>query len=280
VNISFDFKEYEKILENTESVSYYGEVCRVIGLTVESIGPHARVGEVCLIYPLKEDANPVEAEVVGFKDNNILLMPYGELSCIGPGSKVVSTNRALTVPVGMGFIGRILDGLGKPMDDKGDIRTVEYYNVDNSPPDPLKRERIREVLPLGIKAIDGLLTCGRGQRIGLFAGSGVGKSTLLGMIARNAKADVNVITLVGERGREVRDFIEKDLKEEGLKKSVLVIATSDRPALVRVRAAMIGTSIAEYFRDKGLNVLFAMMSSFSQISSSGVYECSQLLRLR
>lgn len=260
MNISFDFKEYEKILENTESVSYYGEVCRVIGLTVESIGPHARVGEVCLIYPLKEDANPVEAEVVGFKDNNILLMPYGELSCIGPGSKVVSTNRALTVPVGMGFIGRILDGLGKPMDDKGDIRTVEYYNVDNSPPDPLKRERIREVLPLGIKAIDGLLTCGRGQRIGLFAGSGVGKSTLLGMIARNAKADVNVITLVGERGREVRDFIEKDLKEEGLKKSVLVIATSDRPALVRVRAAMIGTSIAEYFRDKGLNVLFLMDS--------------------
>jgi flagellum-specific ATP synthase len=260
VNISFDFKEYEKILENTESVSYYGEVCRVIGLTVESIGPHARVGEVCLIYPLKEDANPVEAEVVGFKDNNILLMPYGELSCIGPGSKVVSTNRALTVPVGMGFIGRILDGLGKPMDDKGDIRTVEYYNVDNSPPDPLKRERIREVLPLGIKAIDGLLTCGRGQRIGLFAGSGVGKSTLLGMIARNAKADVNVINLVGERGREVRDFIEKDLKEEGLKKSVLVIATSDRPALVRVRAAMIGTSIAEYFRDKGLNVLFLMDS--------------------
>jgi flagellum-specific ATP synthase len=260
VNISFDFKEYEKILENTESVSYYGEVCRVIGLTVESIGPHARVGEVCLIYPLKEDASPVEAEVVGFKDNNILLMPYGELSCIGPGSKVVSTNRALTVPVGMGFIGRILDGLGKPMDDKGDIRTVEYYNVDNSPPDPLKRERIREVLPLGIKAIDGLLTCGRGQRIGLFAGSGVGKSTLLGMIARNAKADVNVITLVGERGREVRDFIEKDLKEEGLKKSVLVIATSDRPALVRVRAAMIGTSIAEYFRDKGLNVLFLMDS--------------------
>lgn len=260
MNISFDFKEYEKILENTESVSYYGEVCRVIGLTVESIGPHARVGEVCLIYPLKEDANPVEAEVVGFKDNNILLMPYGELSCIGPGSKVVSTNRALTVPVGMGFIGRILDGLGKPMDDKGDIRTVEYYNVDNSPPDPLKRERIREVLPLGIKAIDGLLTCGRGQRIGLFAGSGVGKSTLLGMIARNAKADVNVITLVGERGREVRDFIEKDLKEEGLKKSVLVIATSDRPALVRVRAAMIGTSLAEYFRDKGLNVLFLMDS--------------------
>lgn len=260
MNISFDFKEYEKILENTESVSYYGEVCRVIGLTVESIGPHARVGEVCLIYPLKEDASPVEAEVVGFKDNNILLMPYGELSCIGPGSKVVSTNRALTVPVGMGFIGRILDGLGKPMDDKGDIRTVEYYNVDNSPPDPLKRERIREVLPLGIKAIDGLLTCGRGQRIGLFAGSGVGKSTLLGMIARNAKADVNVITLVGERGREVRDFIEKDLKEEGLKKSVLVIATSDRPALVRVRAAMIGTSLAEYFRDKGLNVLFLMDS--------------------
>lgn len=260
MNISFDFKEYEKILENTESVSYYGEVCRVIGLTVESIGPHARVGEVCLIYPLKEDANPVEAEVVGFKDNNILLMLYGELSCIGPGSKVVSTNRALTVPVGMGFIGRILDGLGKPMDDKGDIRTVEYYNVDNSPPDPLKRERIREVLPLGIKAIDGLLTCGRGQRIGLFAGSGVGKSTLLGMIARNAKADVNVITLVGERGREVRDFIEKDLKEEGLKKSVLVIATSDRPALVRVRAAMIGTSLAEYFRDKGLNVLFLMDS--------------------
>ena len=167
MNISFDFKEYEKILENTESVSYYGEVCRVIGLTVESIGPHARVGEVCLIYPLKEDASPVEAEVVGFKDNNILLMPYGELSCIGPGSKVVSTNRALTVPVGMGFIGRILDGLGKPMDDKGDIRTVEYYNVDNSP-GSLKRERIERFFPW-VSSIDGLLTCGRGRENPLFA---------------------------------------------------------------------------------------------------------------
>ena len=260
MKVEFDFDRMNQVLKDTDLLTYSGEVCQVTGLTIESIGPVARVGEICRIIPLKNDQSIVSAEITGFKGNNILLMPYGDVSGIGPGSKVVSTGKLLSVPVGMQYIGRILDGLGRPIDDAGEIQTHEYYNVNNPPPDPLKRKRIKEVLPLGVKAIDGLLTCGRGQRIGLFAGSGVGKSTLLGMIARNAKADVNVITLVGERGREVSDFIEKDLKEEGLKKSVLVVATSDQPALTRVRAAMVGTSIAEYYRDQGLSVLFLMDS--------------------
>ncbi len=187
-------------------------------------------------------------------------MPFGDLSGVGPGSRVVSTNAAFKVPVGDGFIGRILGPLGEPMDDKGPVAPQAHYTIENMPPNPLERKRIKEILPLGVKAIDSLLTIGRGQRIGIFAGSGVGKSTLLGMIARNATADVNVITLVGERGREVLDFVEKDLKEEGMKKSVLVIATSDQPALLRLKCAMVGTAFAEYFRDQGKNVLLLMDS--------------------
>ena len=217
MKIDFDFNYYRDMLKGIETFKYGGKVCQVIGLTVESIGPAAKVGEICDIYPLKSDNRVIKAEVVGFKDNKTILMPLGELAGIGPGSKVISTNKSLMVPVGMQFVGRILDGLGNPMDGKGEINVDTFYNIDNDPPDPLSRERITEPLPLGIKAIDGLLTVGRGQRIGIFAGSGVGKSTLMGMIARNAMADINVITLVGERGREVRDFIEKDLKEEGLK---------------------------------------------------------------
>ena len=188
------------------------------------------------------------------------MMPFGDLAGVGPDNHVVSTNFALKVPVGLGLLGRTLDAFGHPMDGKGEIKTDTFYPVVNQPPNPLARERIKEVLPLGIKAIDSLLTIGKGQRIGIFAGSGVGKSTLLGMIARNTNADINVIVLVGERGREVRDFIEKDLKEEGLKRSILIIATSDQPALVRLKSAVVGTSVAEYFRDQGYDVLLLMDS--------------------
>ncbi|SDF50877.1 type III secretion system ATPase, FliI/YscN, partial [Thermoanaerobacter thermohydrosulfuricus] len=179
---------------------------------------------------------------------------------IGAGSKVIATGQTLRINVGNELLGRVLDGLGNPIDGKGPIKFEKSIPINNVPPDPLERKRIREVIPLGIKAIDGLLTCGKGQRIGIFAGSGVGKSTLLGMMARNAKADLNVIALIGERGREVNEFLEKDLGEEGLKKSVVVVATSDTPALIRVKGAMTATAIAEYFRDQGLDVLLMMDS--------------------
>jgi flagellum-specific ATP synthase len=242
-----------------EPIEHSGRVTQIVGLTVESAGPSAKIGDVCEIYDLKE-AHSLKSEVVGFRDNKVLLMPFGDLSGIGPGSKVISINQTLTAPVGMNLRGRILDALGNPMDGKGSIVPDAFYPIENDPPNPLERRRIKDILPLGVKSIDSLLTMGRGQRIGIFAGSGVGKSTLMGMIARNATADVNVITLIGERGREVLDFVEKDLKEEGLKRSVLVIATSDQPALVRLKSAYVGTAIAEYFRDQGLNVLLLMDS--------------------
>jgi len=200
------------------------------------------------------------AEVVGFRDNHILLMPLGGMSGIGPGSVVEATNKPITVSVSDQLLGRVLDGLGNPMDGKPMPPGDEEYPISNKPPNPLDRNRISNPLPLGVKAIDGLLTIGKGQRVGIFAGSGVGKSTLMGMIARNTKADINVIGLIGERGREVREFIEKDLGEEGLNRSVLVIATSDTPALVRLKAAEVATSIAEYFREKGKDVMLLMDS--------------------
>lgn len=255
--ISID--RYRSLIAKTETIQRQGAVTQIVGLTVESNGPSIKIGDLCRIYDL-DDKHYVQAEVVGFRDKKVLLMPFGELEGIGPGSRVVSTNQALTVPVGMDFRGRILDALGRPIDDGPPVRPDDYYPIECPPPNPLERQRIKSILPLGIKAIDSLLTIGRGQRVGIFAGSGVGKSTLMGMIARNAQADVNVITLVGERGREVRDFIEKDLKEEGLRKSVLVVATSDQPALLRLKSAMVGTAIAEYFRDQGLNVLLLMDS--------------------
>lgn len=255
-----DLSIVERKIKNSDLYTYTGSVSEVTGLMIESEGPIAKMGEVCLIYPSEGDGKPIRTEVVGFSDNKLVLMPLGHVNSIAQGCTVVATNHTFRVPVAEELVGRILDGLGQPIDNNGPVTPTEYYGIDNDPPDPLMRERITKVLPLGIKAIDGLLTCGQGQRLGIFAGSGVGKSTLLGMIARNAVADLNVITLVGERGREVRDFIEKDLKEEGLRKSVLIIATSDQPALVRVKAAMLGTSIAEYFRDKGKNVLFLMDS--------------------
>lgn len=254
-----NFKEISKSINDIHTLTYCGTVNKVTGLAVEATGPMVEIGQLCKLYSLNEKSY-VLSEVVGFRHNSVMLMPLGELTGVGPGSKVVSTDKPLMVRIGKDIKGRILDGLGNPIDNLGALNDCDYYKVDESPPSPLLRKRIKEVLPLGIKAIDSLLTCGVGQRIGIFAGSGVGKSTLLGMIARNASADINVITLVGERGREVNDFIEKDLKEEGLAKSVLVVATSDQPALVRLKSAMLGTAIAEYFRDQGQNVLLLMDS--------------------
>lgn len=258
------FNKYRNLIENTEIIKFSGRVSKLIGLTIEANGPAVEIGEVCKIFSLKGKSF-ISAEVIGFRENVVVLMPFGEMKGIGPGSKVVATGMYLSVEVGYELLGRVLDGLGNPMDGKKMPRMHDRYNVDNAPPPPLTRQKIEEVLPLGITAIDSLLTCGRGQRVGIFAGSGVGKSTLLGMIAKNAKADINVIALIGERGREVREFIENDLGEEGLKKSVVIVATSDQPALVRVKGAMLATAIAEYFRDQGKNVVL-MMDSLTRFS--------------
>ena len=254
-----DFRSFHDILKNLDTVEHSGKVMKVVGLTVESNGPAVNIGNICRIYPSVGD-DFVEAEVVGFRDQRVLLMPFGDMTGIGFGSRVVSTGHSLRVNVSDKLIGRVLNALGKPMDDGPSVEEDNYYPVDNAPPNPLSRTRITSEFPLGIRAIDGLLTVGQGQRLGIFAGSGVGKSTLLGMIARYAVADINVIVLVGERGREVKDFIEKDLGAEGLSKSVLLVATSDQPALLRLKAALVGTSIAEYFRDKGRKVLLLMDS--------------------
>ena len=237
-----------------------GRVSRVVGITVEVEGIKAPIGEVCEIR-VPGEAEAVRAEVVGFRDATTVLMPLGELRGVYQGCPVVPCGRPLGVRVGEGLLGRVLNGLGEPADGQGPVagRTVEYP-VDNRPPDPLKRRRITEVLPTGVRAIDGLLSCGRGQRVGIFSGSGVGKSTLLGMISRYSGADVNVIGLIGERGREVRDFIENDLGPQGLARSVVVVATSEQPALVRLKGAFVACAVAEYFRDRGKDVLLLMDS--------------------
>lgn len=257
-------KKYFDKLSDVSLVSYKGRVSKVVGLTIESTGPQVQIGEVCQIYPVKSE-NPILAEVVGFTDTAVLLMPLGDMQGIGPGSVVIAAGNSLEVQVGHELLGRVLDGLGQPIDDKELLNLSRAYPVNSPPPNPLARDKIREPLPLGIKALDGMLTCGRGQRIGIFAGSGVGKSTLLGMIARNTLADINVIGLIGERGREVKEFIENDLQEEGLRRSIVVVATSDQPALIRKKGAMIATSIAEYFRDQGKNVIL-MMDSLTRFS--------------
>ena len=243
----------------------YGKVAKVVGLTVESIGPEAKLGDLCRIVVDKESGNYVMAEVVGFHDNRLLLMPYESMDGIGVGCVVENTGHPLTVSVGNELLGHTLDGLGRLTDTDEEIVLPAQYPADCLPPDPMKRKIIDQVLPLGVKAVDGLLTVGRGQRIGIFAGSGVGKSTLMGMFARNTKADINVIALIGERGREVREFIERDLGPEGMARSVVVVATSDKPALIRKKAAMTATAIAEYFRDQGRDVLL-MMDSLTRFS--------------
>ncbi|WP_240375722.1 flagellar protein export ATPase FliI [Bacillus piscicola] len=237
----------------------YGKVTRVIGLTIESQGPRTSVGDLCLIhtYGRKE---PVKAEVVGFKDKFVLLMPLTQTVEIGPGSLVEATGKPLQIKTGSGIIGKVLDGAGNPLDGSPLPAGLTTVLTEKEPPNPLLRPRIHTPLPLGVKAIDGLLTVGKGQRIGIFAGSGVGKSTLLSMITRYSDADVNVIALIGERGREVKDFIERDLGEEGMKKSVIVVATSDQPALMRIKGALTATAIAEHFRSQGKHVNLMMDS--------------------
>ena len=241
-----------------------GKISQVVGVVVESKGPAAHIGEICEVY-YKRNSPPIPAEVVGFRENSVLLMPLGDMDEIAPGSDVIATGNALKVKVGEGLLGRVVDGLGKLLDGFGPIDVEDELLVSRTPPPALQRQRIKEPLSFGVRAMDGLLTCGKGQRIGIFAGSGVGKSTLLGMIARNTAADVNVIALIGERGREVRDFLEKDLGPEGLARSVVVVATSDQAAIVRLRGAMVATAIAEYFRDKGLDVML-MMDSVTRVA--------------
>ncbi|MCD7709614.1 MAG: flagellar protein export ATPase FliI [Clostridiales bacterium] len=245
----------------------YGKVVKVVGLTIESIGPEAKLGDLCKIYPGGDRDNSVIAEVVGFHDSQLILMPIDRVEGIGVGCIVENTGHPLSVLVGDGMLGHSLDGIGRITDDPDfKIQNGVYYPLENQPPDPMERRIISDVLPLGVKAVDGLLTVGKGQRMGIFAGSGVGKSTLLGMFARNTKADVNVIALIGERGREVREFIERDLGPEGMARSVVVVATSDKPALIRNKCAKTATAVAEYFRDQGKDVLLMMdsMTRFSQ----------------
>ncbi|EGL14647.1 MULTISPECIES: flagellar protein export ATPase FliI [Paenibacillus] len=251
--------KYVDFLRQLDPVRVNGKVTQVIGLTVESEGPDVSIGELCHIYPHKSN-QPLMAEVVGFRGNKVILMPLGELEAIGPGCDVVGTGKPLTVQVGHELLGKVLNGLGQPLDGSFLPSRMAHVSTNNVPSNPLSRPRVQEPLGVGVRAIDGLLTVGKGQRVGIFAGSGVGKSTLLGMIARNTSADVNVIALIGERGREVLEFVEKDLGPEGLARSVVIVATSDQPAMVRIKGAFIATSIAEYFRDRGMNVMLMMDS--------------------
>jgi flagellum-specific ATP synthase len=251
--------KYIKLIRKIDPVRVNGKITQIIGLTIESQGPDVRIGELCTIYPAQSET-PIQAEVVGIKENKVLLMPLGEVQSIGPGCDVVASGKPITVKAGHQLLGRILDGLGQPLDGKPLPLGLEEVQTNAKPPNPLTRPRIHTPLSVGVRTIDGLLTMGKGQRMGIFAGSGVGKSTLLGMIARNTTADVNVIALIGERGREVLDFIEQNLGEEGLKKSVVIVATSDQPALIRIKGALTATAIAEYFRDQGKDVMLVMDS--------------------
>lgn len=259
--------EWIEEIDRIDPYKRFGKVTRVVGLLIESKGPETSVGDVCILYIGKKQRRKVIAEVVGFQNENVFLMPFTDVSDISPGSLVEATGHPLQIKVGSGLIGTVLDGIGQPLDGGQLPNGLFPYPTENSPPNPLDRPRIDEPIEIGIRSIDGLLTVGRGQRIGIFAGSGVGKSTLLGMIARNSEADVNVIALIGERGREVLEFIEKDLGEEGLNRSVVITATSDQPALMRIKGALTATAIAEYFREQGMNVLL-MMDSITRVATA------------
>ncbi len=253
-------KRLTQEIEKINPLTVVGRVSKVIGLVLESEGPKAKIGEICNLVN-KERKIISKSEIVGFRGNQILSMVLGDLQEIEPGTQIIATGEMLNVKVGDALLGRVLDGLGNPIDGKGEIIAKEKRTIYASPPSPLQRQRISKPVATGIKAIDSFLTLGKGQRVGIFSGSGVGKSTLLGIIARKTSADINIIALIGERGREVREFLEKDLGQEGLNRSVVVVATSDAPSLVRVKAALVATTIAEYFRDKGLDVMFMMDSS-------------------
>lgn len=250
---------YIEAVDWLTTVEVRGRVTEIIGLLIRAAVPGARVGEVCLIYS-PQRAKPLRAEVVGFRGSEAILMPLGEIADVAMGAEVVPTGSHLTVRVGEELLGRVLDGLGEPADGKGPIENSHERSVAARPPDPMKRRRVTQILKTDVRALDGLLTVGEGQRVGIFAAAGVGKSTLLGMLARNTEAEVNVIALIGERGREVRDFLEHDLGVEGLKRSVMVVATSNEPSLVRQKAAYVATAIAEYYRDSGKKVLLMMDS--------------------
>lgn len=246
-------------IKRSQTISHIGKIENIVGMAIEASGRKASIGDISMIYN-ENEKKQIYAETVGFKDDKILLMPYENIKGVSAGSFVKNTGECLKIPVGDFLRGRIIDAMGRPMDDLGEFKVDSYYSVDKSSTNPLTRPAIEEKMEFGVKAIDGFLTIGKGQRMGIFAGSGVGKSTLLGMIAKNVKTDINVIALVGERGREVREFIEKDLGEEGLKRSVLVVATSDQPAMLRMKCPMVATAIAEYFKDQGKNVLLMMDS--------------------
>ena len=252
-------RKCKRIIDETELVKVNGKVTDVVGLIIVSIGPNVSLGEVCFI--VNTDGDEVcKSEVVGFKDGKVLSIALGEVHQISPSCEIIASGKNFTIGVGEQLLGRVINGLGNPIDGKGEIVHEAEFSIYREPPNPLTRKRIVTPLQTGVRSIDGLLTIGKGQRIGIFAGSGVGKSVTLGMIARNTNADINVIALIGERGREVREFIEKDLGEEGLKRSVVIVATSDKSALVRMKGAFIGTTIAEYFREKGKDVVLMMDS--------------------
>lgn len=261
--MSWNKNKYLDIINKTETIKEIGKITEIIGLTIESDGPQSSIGDLCYIYNNFGD-EPTMAEVVGFRQDKILLMPLGSPDGIKPGALVVNTGEPMKIGVGNQLIGRVLDGLGRPIDTLGEIRFSEYRSTQADAINPLKRKRITEPLALGIKSVDGFTTVGKGQRVGIFAGSGVGKSTTLGMMAKNTSADLNVIALIGERGREVKEFIEEILGTEGMKRSIVIAATSEQPSLVKIKAAFVATSIAEHFRDKGMDVLF-MLDSITRI---------------
>ncbi len=251
--------KYKRVVQRIDPVIVNGKVSDVVGLVIVSVGPNVSLGEVCIVID-KEGKEVCKSEVVGFKDGKVLSIALGEVHNISPSCEIKATGKSFTTNVGKELLGRVIDGLGNPIDGKGEIYCNSNSTIYRVPPNPMERNRITDPLQTGVRAIDGLLTVGKGQRIGIFAGSGVGKSVMMGMIARNTNADINVIILIGERGREVREFIEKDLGPEGLKKSVVIVATSDKSALVRLKGAFIGTTIAEYFRDQGHDVVLMMDS--------------------
>ena len=260
MELGINLEKFNEAIDSCKSMNMIGKVVQIVGLVIECNGPNVSMGELCYVQSHFDDVEPLPAEVVGFREGYVLLMPLGETKGIGPGCQVVSAQKVLQVKVGPELLGRVIDGLGNPIDGKGPILCKAEYPIQADPPAPLDRPVIKDSLYVGVRAIDGLITMGQGQRIGIMAGSGVGKSTLLSMIARNTEADISVIALVGERGREVKEFIERDLGEEGMKRSVVVVATSDKPALVRIKGALTATAIAEYFRDQGRKVILMMDS--------------------
>lgn len=257
--MALNLQQYIDAVDWISPVEVRGRVTELVGLLIRAGVPNARVGEICLIRS-PHQPKALRAEVVGFRGSEVILMPLGEISDVAMGAEVISTGQSLRVKVGDNLLGRVLNGLGEPIDNLGAIENTVDYSVMATPPDPMRRERVTKPFATGIRALDGVLTVGSGQRVGIFAAAGVGKSTLLGMLARNTEAEINVIALVGERGREVRDFLENDLGAEGLKRSVIIVATSNEPSLVRQKAAYVATAVAEYFRDQGKKVLLMMDS--------------------